>query len=409
MKNIVVFGNCQAQSIAKFLSLGLKSHDYTITTYHNTSRTGEKIPDSDILKGITQADILIYQPLKDSHGELSEKNILANIVSKNTKLVSFPYIFNSGAYSLIHSPRSPGRSYGKIYGDDIIIDLLEKHDLNIVLKLYKNHQIDFDLINRFEKCIFELKNRENSTHIKLAKFIEANYQKHKLFLTSNHPTTIVFIEACRQISKIVDLPIDFQACDSKNDNIANLVITKTPVSPYDINFHRYQFDSDENWFETGKELISMIAKHRSRQNDKIMSSNSSLQDSTKIDLKARMRKVRKLFEDENYHSVVDYCNNILEEYPENIPALSKSANSYEKIGSIQSAMAAYKRILQIDNSKDKVHLKLGKLLLEQNNFKGALQAYKKAVVINPDQPYWVYSDIGAMLRTIQKKYRGQQP
>ena len=134
----------------------------------------------------------------------------------------------------------------------------------------------------------------------------------------------------------------------------------------------------------------------------IASNNSLSQDAVKIDLKANMRKVRKLFKDENYHSVVEYCNSILEEYPQNIPALSKLANSYEKIGSIQSAMAAYKRIVQIDNSKDKVHLKLGKLLFKQNNFQGALQAYKKAVVINPDQPYWVYSDIGAMLRTIKK-------
>lgn len=402
MNNIVVFGNCQAQSIAKFLSLGLNSFDCKIVAYSNTSRTGNKKSNYDILRGISQADILIYQPLKDHHKELSEKNILANVVNKNTKLVSFSYIFNSGAYSLVHSPRSPGRSYGKIYGDNIIINLLEKYDFDTVLKLYQNHQIDFDLNNRFEKCLSELRNREKGTHLKLADFIKTNYQKHKLFLTCNHPTTIVFIEACRQISKIADLPIDFEAFDFKNDNIANLVITKTPVSPYDIKCHGYQFDSDDNWFETGKELISMIAKYQSRQDEEIASNNSLSQDAVNLDLKANMRKVRKLFENENYHSVVDYCNSILEEYPENIPALSKLANSYEKIGSIQLAIAAHKRIVQIDNSKNKVYLKLGKLLFEQNNFQEALQAYKKAVVINPDQPHWVYSDIGAMLRTIKK-------
>ena len=396
--NIVVFGNCQAQSIGKFLSLSLNSSEYKITTYQNNSRTGNMGTQADILNGIAQADILIYQPLQDHHGDLSEKNILTNVVSKNCKLISFPYIFNSGAYSLIHSPRSPGRSYGKIYGENIIINLLEKHDLDTVLKLYENHQIDFDLHNRFEKCIAELARRESNTDIKLTEFITDNYQQHKLFLTCNHPTTVVFSEMCKQISQLVDLPLNLQIFDYGDENIADLVITKTPISPYDIECHGYQFDSNNNWSEIGEELISKIANY---YNSKVTNNKSSLHDSVQTDVQAKMRKVRELFEKQDYRNVVESCISLLEDNPEHIPALSKLANSCVKIGSTQQALDIYERIVRINPIKDKVHVKIGQLRNQQNNFEGAVQAFKKAIAINPNQPHWIYTNLGTLLRNIE--------
>jgi tetratricopeptide (TPR) repeat protein len=331
--------------------------------YKNNPRTSEMKSEAEILEGIRQADLLIYQPLDAHHGNLSEANIKNNVVSARTKLISFPYIFNSGIYSLVHSPNSPGKSYGKIYGEDIIIDLLQKYDVKTILELYENRKIDFDLKNRFDRCLTELASRENTTDIKLANFISANYQQHKLFLTSNHPTTIVFVEICQQIQRLTQLPIDFNLFDLNNDNIANLVITKTPISPYDIKTHGYQFNYEDNWLDIGRDLITKIANYYSNHQSSLES--SSIDRPLSKEFRIKIKQARQSFETKNYSEAVQQYSKIVKNYPKFIPALSKLANSYEKMGSIDRAINVYQRIIKLDPSKVRVQIKLGQLMAQQ--------------------------------------------
>jgi tetratricopeptide (TPR) repeat protein len=399
MIRIVTFGNCQAKSIRKFLELSLPLSEFEIVNYKNNPRTSEMKSEAEILVGIGQADILIYQPLDSHHGNLSEENISKNVVSSQTKLISFPYIFNSGIYSLVHSPNSPGKSYGKIYGENIIFDLLSKYDRNYVLELYRNHRIDFDLKNRFEKCLSELARREETTDIKLSDFLRENYRKEKLFLTSNHPTTIVFIEVCRQIKNLTGLPIDLNIFDLNNDNIANLVITKTPITPYDISTHQYQFDCDKNWLEIGTELITKIANYYyNSQGDRLFRSDEG---SMTKDFRVKINQARKSFETKNYSDAVKQYSEIVKNHPEFIPALSKLANSYEKMGSIERAINIYQRIIKLDPYKAKTQIKLAQLMAKQKNTKGAIQAFKTAISLEPEQPDWVYTNLGNLLKNNQ--------
>jgi tetratricopeptide (TPR) repeat protein len=365
MLRIVVFGNCQAKSIRQFLELSLPASEFEIVNYKNNPRTSEMKSEAEILEGIRQADLLIYQPLDAHHGNLSEANIRNNVVSSHTKLISFPYIFNSGIYSLVHSPNSPGKSYGKIYGEDIIIDLLQKYDVNTILELYQDGQINFDLKNRFDKCLTELAKRESTTDIKLAGFIDTNYRQHKLFLTSNHPTTIVFIEICRQIKELTNLPIDLNLFDLNNDNIANLVITKTPISPYDIKTHGYQFNYEENWLDIGRDLITKIANYYS--NHQSSREISSIDRPLPKEFRIKIRQARQSFETKNYSEAVKQYSKIVKNYPEFIPALSKLGNSYEKMGSIERAINVYQRIIKLDPSKVQVQSKLDRLMAQQQN------------------------------------------
>ncbi|WP_345993136.1 WcbI family polysaccharide biosynthesis putative acetyltransferase [Sulfurimonas sp. HSL-1716] len=256
MKKIVVFGNCQAGQMALLMSHFLPQNEYEIINLSNNSRTGDMLLGEEILNIIRLADILVYQPLSSKHNELSDENIKKNIKHKSVSL-TFPYIFNSGIYSMSHAPMAEGNSYGKIYGEEAIISLIQKqHTKNEILEKYMSGHIDFDLQNRFQESIDILVQKEYETDIKISDFIEQNYKKEKLFITHNHPTNIVFYEIIKKIFTILEIPFDQSKI--KNCRVNDLFETNCPITPYDIESHGYQFVHHNNWLEKGIKLIDLI-------------------------------------------------------------------------------------------------------------------------------------------------------
>ena len=261
MVNIIVFGNCQADALANILKRGLPKSRYKVAFLSNNPRTGGMKGTNKTFSKIVKSDILIYQPLGEQHGKLSE-NFIRKAARPKTDLIAFPYIFNSGMYSLGHAPMQEKHEYGYVFGEEIILSLLRKHSINTVLEEYKNARIDFNLMQRFKECNDEMGRRESSAEIKITEYILDNYKNSKLFLTHNHPTTKLLREICFQVKKLSGLPLSLDWIDSGNENIANFTQTNTPISPYDINLHGYKFDFHDNWFIKGKELIQLIAGHR---------------------------------------------------------------------------------------------------------------------------------------------------
>ncbi|MDJ0509062.1 MAG: WcbI family polysaccharide biosynthesis putative acetyltransferase [Crocosphaera sp.] len=189
MTKVITFGNCQAGQIRKILSSLLPQKEFKVHYFSNNARTGNKQPNQTILESIRKCDILIYQPLSSVHEDISEENI-RKILKEDCIAVSFPYIVNTGMYSLCHAPMAKDHKYGKIIGEDIIHDLIlsGKSDKQI-LKAYKNNEIDFNLKRRFVDSLGIMRRKEMTTHIKLTEFIENNYKTHKLFVTHNHLTS----------------------------------------------------------------------------------------------------------------------------------------------------------------------------------------------------------------------------
>ncbi len=254
---IAVFGNCQASAIAGMLSTGLPSSDYQVEALSNNARTGGMKSADEIISVIEKCDILIFQPLGENHGRLSEQNIRRRAANVDL-LISYPYMFNSGMYSLSHAPKAPDHDYGLIYGEEVIFDLLREQDIKSIIKDYEKGKIDFNLENRFQHCINGLRGRESLTDIKISYFILDNYKSEKLFLSHNHPATHLLQEVCRQIKEISGLPLSLDWIDLKKENIGRLPETNTPISPYDKKTHGYVFDAHKDWFEKGRKLIEMI-------------------------------------------------------------------------------------------------------------------------------------------------------
>jgi hypothetical protein len=267
---IVTFGNCQADALAEVLSLGLPGSGYSVEFYSNNDRTGGMRSLEEIQEGVRGADLLVFQPLDDKHGVLSEANVRSQAKSEP---IAFPYLFNSGIAGFCHTGGVASRrnadsnaahSYGNVFGERTVIARLERGmPASAVIEAYVDGRINFNLRHRFDRCVAEVKRRDQGTEIKLGEHIAENHQKTRQFLTHNHPTTALIVEICRQLKALTDLPIDIAGLQRiQDENVAGLPggRKRCPVSPYDAKELGYEFGHDPDWIERGTAIIQMIAE-----------------------------------------------------------------------------------------------------------------------------------------------------
>jgi hypothetical protein len=283
LMRIVTFGNCQAEAVASLLRRALPATRYSISFYSNNDRTGDLRPELEILGAIREADLLVFQPLDESHGALSEASIRATVRNADSA-VSIPYVFNSGICSLSASrlertwdrvgdaPQGRQHSRGIASGEETIIRRLEQGaSVETIFDEYVEGSLDFGLLERFESCLVELERREKSTAIVLSGHIRQNYRRKRQFLTHNHPTTDLLVELCEQLRAVTDLPIDVAPLRRiEDENAARLPggRLQSPISPHDASILGYEFGHDPDWVERGGGLILRVAAAyaRAREN-----------------------------------------------------------------------------------------------------------------------------------------------
>jgi hypothetical protein len=252
---IITFGNCQAGYLCSLLSQSILDDNVKISFLSSNTRTGDKKDDDEIIQEISTCDLLICQSLGEHHGKISHKNI-QKIMKPGSKIIRFPYIFNSGISSLLHAPFSASNAYGEIYGKAHIISLFNKgFTKQQVIDMFKRGEIDFDLNNRFLNSLSEMEKREAHLEIKLSQYIQNNYKKTKLFITHNHPEPVLFYELIRKIIAIHPINIDF---DKVKSNTNRLNQTNCAISPYDVSCHGYEFSFDNDWIDKGVSLIDIL-------------------------------------------------------------------------------------------------------------------------------------------------------
>lgn len=202
-KNCVLYGNCQVEVISEYLKKKF-SNELEINYIANYKKiwANEKLP----IEIIKNADIFIYHPI-NGHGEYDTDYLKSQLVKKKCKCISFAYLYFLGYFpDLVLMPSSKSFTYGSKTLNQFIInrDSLDK----IINKL-----VDINLFSKqfvFEKynhTIGELRKREQKTDIKLADFIERNFRKHRLFLSVNHPSNLLFIELLKGILAKIGLKV----------------------------------------------------------------------------------------------------------------------------------------------------------------------------------------------------------
>jgi len=270
MKKLYFWGNCQFGHLWYLLSNLLSKNEYETLYFSNNARTGNLKETVLIINSIKEADILIYQPLGPQHGELSQVNI-KNTLKRSCICIAMEYVFNSGVYSLCHAPLYKVRDYGKIFGEECIIELVGNKSQKDIIKDYKDGTIDFKLQARFSNCISQMEEREarSRTEIKLVDFIKSRYRYEKLFYTHNHPTNVLFREIIRQLILLISLPVNMHRL---NDiKLKELNSISSPVSPYDVAMHGYHFKPSSDWLKKGGKLISLILQNMYKSNADVLS------------------------------------------------------------------------------------------------------------------------------------------
>ena len=277
---IVTFGNCQAEGLKRLLDRALPA-GFRIEFFSNNWRTGAMRPASDILEAIAEADVVCFQPLKSSHGDLAEDNLRATI---GGECVSFPYLFNAGISGLAQTVRPQQKAaqdarsptfadclgldvleHGLVYGEEAIVQRLQRGATpQSVISSFEEGEIDFRLPQRFAASVSELERRESSTQIKLAGFIRDVHTRERLFHMPSHPTTALFLELMRQLARIAGLPLDLDRVrELEDDDAAGLGRGMSPVSPADVAAMGYEFAPDRAWKNRGTRLINaVVAKFR---------------------------------------------------------------------------------------------------------------------------------------------------
>lgn len=198
MKNFVVFANCQSRALA--LTLMEDSEFSSIYNWLKIPAVQNINADNIdlVLKSVCEADLLIYQPVSESHkrhSSLSSDNILKKVKPGGTAL-SFPSIYFDGYFPTLQSFKGKSsvlnlaHDYFIAYCFSIGLNVKETVSLirsdNLFSKSLSNNLLNQSIDN------LEIKENEANVDIRISGFIKENYKKYRLFNQFNHPKRPLF-------------------------------------------------------------------------------------------------------------------------------------------------------------------------------------------------------------------------
>jgi hypothetical protein len=203
-KNIVFYGNCQI-SVQSLLAHNLK--DYTIHTY---LCWGETISKDDFIKLISQADIIITQPIAPNYKNTDylHTEFVLEHSKKDAKVIIFPslyfnfYYFDFNYFWLKNKDllKEPSDYHYKGLIDAYINNETPSCFIENILnnQSFKSYQQLADiadeglqeLINR-ESLLENYRDSRDCHLIKISSFIKDHFKDKLLFYSKNHPTKYV--------------------------------------------------------------------------------------------------------------------------------------------------------------------------------------------------------------------------
>ena len=101
--------------------------------------------------------------------------------------------------------------------------------------------------------------------------------------------------------------------------------------------------------------------------------------------------VRILKEEEDYERLVDICERVVTEQPDDIGLLSELGDAYLQSGRYDSAVMIFEKMSGMEPDASTILCSLGNALVAKGDFTGAEKAYRKAVEIDPSETGTFYS------------------
>ena len=118
--------------------------------------------------------------------------------------------------------------------------------------------------------------------------------------------------------------------------------------------------------------------------------------------KTQLEEADQLLEQGAYTKAINKYKEVIQANPEYVPALQKLANGYIQNNAEAQAMSVYERIIELNPKLDKPYAKLARLQVKKGDYNSAIPKFKKAISLKPDQPDWVFTDLGKALKKSKK-------
>lgn len=116
------------------------------------------------------------------------------------------------------------------------------------------------------------------------------------------------------------------------------------------------------------------------------------------DTQALMKEGNQLYEAQQYIEALKKYTEVLKNNSEYIPAINKTAMSYENINDLEQAIFSYKRVADLKPQHSMTYAKLARLMAKKGELQETIEIYKKAVKLQVKQPAWVYTGLGDALK-----------
>lgn len=203
---LLVFANCQANPLASTINMICSEVEIIrLPPVHTIAK--DTAPE--ILGVISEADIIIHQPIGEQFGVLFTDALRAELPTKT--FLSFPSIYFSGLFPQLGYLRQP--SGGTLTGP-----LGEYHDMRIVSAYQSNMPIiecaqfitdDISFYQKhFTEALSESRKREASTDISIMPTIEGTLPQRPCLYTFNHPDNLVLYEIAITALQLLGLTYD---------------------------------------------------------------------------------------------------------------------------------------------------------------------------------------------------------
>ena len=247
---ITLLGNCQLHRLQYVMDInGFTEYEY-FANYDdpNLGYDVDLALERVVLNGVTLA-----QPVLNRESPLHYEKLRA----LNGNILFVPYLFVDGVYSLSGS----GPLGSPLYGQERVQQLLVEQGIDAVINRFRNGEIDFGNVERFENSVAELQRREAGyCDLVMSDVILSEIKSHNLLATHNHPSTRLFDVFCSRVFKLLDLPYRPMSQRSHSESVV-YAFSRTPrvFSPYDVENLGLRYPPDEQWFVAGHEILTHLA------------------------------------------------------------------------------------------------------------------------------------------------------
>jgi hypothetical protein len=210
--NVTVYANCQGAAILEILRRAV-CVPMTTRFYVNFRWINANLPVPE--RELRETEVFIYQPL-DNHGHCNSDYWISHLPERCIK-VSFPYLYFLGYHPdytvdpLNIKTIGEGRPFGLFpYASSRLMELIRESQLSAEDILQASRGEEFLSSNFIAEQTLEslriLRQKERTTTIKIADFIEQHFCSVRLFHTVNHPANVIFEVLLSQMLKHLPMP-----------------------------------------------------------------------------------------------------------------------------------------------------------------------------------------------------------